>query len=861
MFFCHKCGVQCKVKSQQELSYHLNHHKIEGTLQYPLRCGDPYHICKTTFNKIKHYVRHFVNFHFDCFDLELATVEPLFVEDNQDGPIIHNDYYGDYEPMDAEGNQIQENLPDNNQNVTFSESIDKLKELMRVEALSILISLRSKANVPLNVSVDVMSDLGKFVDLIIDGTAKALKIELEESEKTSNILTNIEKLKGVLPSVNTEYRIRKLYEQHPLFVKPVPLPLSTRHEITLRNEGDGNVVRIVSKENNAYYVPIEKTLRALLHDKDFFDIIFNPDEDDSGNEGVYSSFRTAQRYLQNPAYSDPARKTILLQIYLDGLGITNPLRGASSIHNSGLFYFTILNLPSRFNASLDNVHTLAVCNSLDLKNRDSLHLLFEKIIDDMKALESTGMEIETHRGMVNVYVNLAQVCGDLLALHQMIGFIECFTVDYCCTLCYSTREEMQVYVRESQCHLRSRHEYEEDVEKLDNLPPAKNHFRGVKYPCLLNKLSHFHVVENCTNDPMHTLLEGVIPYVMGALLHSLAQLCPEVNVSSINRRILQLFGSLVVDRYNKPCELNALLQPGEEMSPKQSAAQQWALFRYLPVMLGDCIADTEEAMEYWDLLLLLQEVVDLIFAFRLNDSLLAHLTALVENFLVKFKELYPNLSVRPKMHMLLHFPTIILKNGPVRSYWCMHYERMNGLFKVPSHIMKSFVDPQQTLSNRRQISAFNSILEKRYNRNVIEVGSSTLIPLDEMSQAKNYDIYLSHLSGSDLDVSVCSTIEIKGIKYRKGVLIVLDFDATGYLFGRIELIVCEDLDEPLFFSTCFQTKEFNQLYYCYEIEPQIPCQTILSRLNDLADPLPLDVIKKNGSTFIRMKHHSFPLKK
>jgi hypothetical protein len=50
----------------------------------------------------------------------------------------------------------------------------------------------------------------------------------------------------------------------------------------------------------------------------------------------------------------------MLQLYYDGMGVTNPLRSHGSLHNIGAFYYTIKNVPEEFNSCFANVHLLAL---------------------------------------------------------------------------------------------------------------------------------------------------------------------------------------------------------------------------------------------------------------------------------------------------------------------------------------------------------------------------------------------------------------------------------------------------------------------------------------------------------------------
>jgi hypothetical protein len=86
-------------------------------------------------------------------------------------------------------------------------------------------------------------------------------------------------------------------------------------------------------------------------------------------------------------------------------------------------------------------------------------------------------------------------------------------------------------------------------------------------------------------------------------------------------------------------------------------------------------------LPFLELLVILQEIVDIVFAPKATDSLLAHFSSLVASFLSKLKLLYPDVRIKRKMHFLVHYASIVKKNGTMKNYWCMNYERMNGALK------------------------------------------------------------------------------------------------------------------------------------------------------------------------------------
>ena len=268
-----------------------------------------------------------------------------------------------------------------------------------------------------------------------------------------------------------------------------------------------------------------------------------------------------------------------------------------------------------------------MCNSLDL-DRDGIEALFETIVTELSELENHGISVAIPgQQSIQVFGTLAQFTGDNL------GFIESFSGDYNCIMCYATREEMQTFTHECDFKVRTNTEYEADLIALAGLTDV-SHYRGIKRSSKLNELKYFHIIENWVNDCFHTLFEGVIPYVTGAVLFFLFKEYPNLKVESFNVEMHSIYNILIVERNNKPKEINAFLPPGDNMSPKQCASDVWAMFRYIPLILSRFV---ENGNNYLDLLLRLQNIVDFILAPVLTDSLLSLMSTLISEFIQQFK--------------------------------------------------------------------------------------------------------------------------------------------------------------------------------------------------------------------------------
>ena len=88
------------------------------------------------------------------------------------------------------------------------------------------------------------------------------------------------------------------------------------------------------------------------------------------------------------------------------------------------------------------------------------------------------------------------------------------------------------------------------------------------------------------------------------------------------------------------------------------ANQIWCLARNLPLLVGGLIPDDDE---HWGLFCDLLEIMRIIFAPTVSPNQVAYLQVLIQNHHEKFTELYPDCSITPKMHYMIHMPRTILR--------------------------------------------------------------------------------------------------------------------------------------------------------------------------------------------------------
>ena len=84
----------------------------------------------------------------------------------------------------------------------------------------------------------------------------------------------------------------------------------------------------------------------------------------------------------------------------------------------------------------------------------------------------------------------------------------------------------------------------------------------------------------------------------------------------------------------------------------------WLLARILPLVIGDMVPEDDER---WLNFLKMMEIVDILFSPRVTEDDAAYLAALISDHHEEFVRLYPEWSVIPKMHFMVHMPRLMIK--------------------------------------------------------------------------------------------------------------------------------------------------------------------------------------------------------
>lgn len=184
------------------------------------------------------------------------------------------------------------------------------------------------------------------------------------------------------------------------------------------------------------------------------------------------------------------------------------------------------------------------------------------------------------------------------------------------------------------------------------------------------------------------------------------------------------------------------------------------------------------------------QIVEILLGRAFTNDLILYLTILIEEHHSMFIELFQE-HLRPKYHILLHYPKIIELLGPPRHYWVMRFEGFHKLLKATANSTTCRKNLLVTLSIKQQLR-----LAYRFSSNKgleCEIKTGPCRTLD-----KNIKILKLNLSKEALSVPwVSNNYNLYKIGF---FLSTSNFNETDGLatFAQIESIII-DKDSIFFF--------------------------------------------------------------
>ncbi|KAK6167872.1 hypothetical protein SNE40_021803 [Patella caerulea] len=457
--------------------------------------------------------------------------------------------------------------------------------------------------------------------------------------------------------------------------------------------------------------------------------------------------------------------------------IVNPLGSHIKKHKITIFYFTLANVPPQHRSKLSSIQLLAIGKTTDCRQENGDLKLLSDFITTINCMSTQGIRMDIHGDEHIIYGKLVIAACDTLASNWLGKFKEgvAFALRNCRN-CDVENSQIKYKFVERQVQLRTLEIHRERCDALRSLTSQSKQYWskiwGINGSSPLLDID-FDITTGLVMDPMHVLLEGVVPHELSQVLFHFVSVKKMFSIEWLNSE-LKSFEYSYIHKHAKPEPIDKKFFESS-VKIKQCAAGMLTLIHVLPIIIGRKVPPDNQ---HWSNTLRLIQIVLFCTSTYCSFETVFNLECLIAEYLYNFKsELYPKASFTPKMHYLIHLPSQMRKFGPLRHHWCMRFEGKNGYFANKRY--KNFKNLPRTLAFRHQLHMSYMQADSKGG-----FSSSFLYACDEIGTGEEADFAERHpdLSDKYLTISnerivyITKSVTIHGIKYEKGCALVLDYD-------------------------------------------------------------------------------------
>lgn len=437
-----------------------------------------------------------------------------------------------------------------------------------------------------------------------------------------------------------------------------------------------------------HYVSIVDTLKSLFSNpafkRNYMD--YNLNQKHKCSDGVYVDFCCGQIAKECELFQVP--ETIMIELYSDDYEVCSALKSKANVHNVTGVYFRIRNLPSEYNSRQEHIHLVALCKVQDLKMEGvSFDDIAKVIIKEIQSLQTEGIDIGNSTILKGTLIN---ICGDNLGLNGLFKMIKCFRVDGFCRICEITKEASEKQTKEIPDLLRRVENYADCITAAEN--GDRVGAKGIVQYCLFNDLDNFHIFRNNSIDIMHDVLEGSAHVFMKFFFRTMIDR-KILKFSDISRMVRD-FTQGIIKQKNKS---SIISMTNGKIKLNQNATQAHTLLKNLPFIFYE---QKDHLCDIWLTLTKLLQINQIIFSSINTDRDIDRLSTLISMFLSELIE--HEVSLTPKLHHMVHYPTVIKRMGPLIHMWCMRMESKHKEFTKIARCANNFKNITETLSSRHQ---------------------------------------------------------------------------------------------------------------------------------------------------------------
>lgn len=776
---------------------------------------------------------HFINYHHYGDNQEFKCVEKSCSQRFQNFTLLKRHYLMYHKFSRHTSSQAAssgENLPGKKRS---DFSVSHVRQIMHQLLLNKTVQLYGSSDLTRQQIQDFFNSVQNIVKSVLEIFENELVPNYVEVGNSSDIISDINRLSKLVNecfvNFNTEHKRMRLIEDIGCYFPPIEYVVGKKC-IPTKNKINASPTESSSK-SRAYVFPLRDILKGFFEIPNVYKTVFAYRKQLAAESSVISNFVQSKlwKFQIRQFRSD---NILPLFLYYDDFEAGNALGAHAGVNKIGGVYISIPCLPPQYRSSLQTIFNALIFSSKDREEYGNF-AVFRPLIEELKYLESQGIELNLSGNKVRIYFKLALILGDNLGLHGILGFVESFQANFACRFCKMNKIQRSLATTEDSFFLRTRTSYEQDL-KINDMS-----LTGIKHKCIFNNLPDFHAVENMSVDIMHDVLEHICPTNMAGIIKYYVKHNIFTLIMLNNRLRSHDFGP--IDSDNVPPEIHQEHLKNDNI--KMSASEMWTFVRHFGLIVGDLVVEDDLA---WRLYLNLRQILALVTATHTRREYSTLLRTLVTEHHSLARDVLER-DLRPTDHHLIHYPTVMAASGPLVSIWCMRFESKHQELKKTAVLSSNRINVCKTIAFKQQLKLAYLIHSSRLFSQRIRTGPSRSTRIRTLSLSFDATLEENHQSLNNL-VNVHNWVEKNGSHYKSGLVLCIEVDEDSPQFGIIKVIYVTT-DDTIFFIYQKLTTIFNTHIDGFKvISVNEKCSLI--KYERLVNPHPIGLIEKNGNKFL-----------
>lgn len=443
---------------------------------------------------------------------------------------------------------------------------------------------------------------------------------------------------------------------------------------------------------------------------------------------------------------------------------------------------------------------------------------------------------------------LGLTLGDNKGVNDMCGFAGGHKANYFCRFCKMHRNETETATVQGDKLMRNEKNYAEDV--------AKNDFTntGVKEESIINSFFLCLATNSIGADVMHDILEGVLHYNLCEIILDFIKK-GYFSLDQLNQLKFDLsYGEIESNNKSSPIVMKRLVARRLMMS----ASEMNTFARHFVFMVGHLVPTSDPA---WQFYLMTMKFVELMDLTNYPENVLTDLKQTISKMNETYKTLFRT-HLKPKHHLIIHYPTLIKRYGALRPISSMRFEAKHRFVKNYTKNTISRKNVSFSLAQKVQYNFASYLLSNTGLTDRISIESSKFIQLEHA------DIYEELETTEELkeilkkNLKETKKVKVNGVTFSTKLFIPVKRNSNLALMKIIKIVYAtEKLSDIFLICKEHNDARFNSNYGCYEVnfahsESHLKLLSLTSMLEERQHPISTHVMG-DTDTVSRFKTKSY----